>query len=190
MNKFFWIIFLLPILVSGQERLTLQDALGIALKNNYSILISSNTTEIARNNNTPGNAGMLPVVDADASWGETQADLQQSYADGRVVDRTSVNATTTSAGVALNWTLFNGMRMFATKNRLAELEAKGIVQYKIDVENTVQEVISAYFAVVQVRKLLQAIEVNIAIDSERVALGKIRLSSGAGSRLDFLQGLR
>ena len=176
-----------PLIGAAQERLSLQDAIGTALKNNYSIRISANEAEITRNDNTAGRAGMLPVVDGVAELGETQNDLQQTYADGRVVDRKSVNNTVTSAGVQLNWTLFNGMRMFATKSRLSELEARGEVQYRQDLENTVKDVISSYFAVVQIARLLEAIEVNIAIDSERVALAKIRLGTGAGSRLELLQ---
>jgi outer membrane protein TolC len=78
--------------------------------------------------------------------------------------------------------------MFATKNKLAEIEGKGEITYKIQVENTVQQVIAAYFNVAQQQKLIDAINVNISIDSERVALAQTKLEIGSGSRLDVLQG--
>ena len=171
----------------SQERISLQDAIGIALKNNYSILISKNNAAIAFNDNTAGNAGMLPSVDAGAGAEQTVNNLKQEYSDGRTVDRNSVNISTLNAGVALNWTLFDGMKMFAAKGRLEEQEAKGELGFKMEIEQTVQKVIAAYFDVVQRQILIDAIEVNIAIDSERVALAQARLDAGSGARLDLLQ---
>jgi outer membrane protein TolC len=177
----------MPLLTSAQERLTLQDALGIALKNNYNILIAKNTAEIARNDNTAGNAGMLPSVEADASANKTVNDLNQEYTDGRTVDKNGVNITTSTAGVTLNWTLFDGLAMFATKNKLEELAAQGEINFKIQLETTVQNVITAYFDVAQRQILIDAIAINIAIDSERVALAQARLDAGSGARLELLQ---
>ena len=63
-NKARNLIFLVPVLLSGmqlagQEILTLSDAIRIGLENNYSIIIQKNDAQIAGNNNTPGNAGLL-----------------------------------------------------------------------------------------------------------------------------------
>src|SRR5437867_568392 len=54
-------ILLIPFFCFAQkEKLSLEQAIAMALKNNYSISIAGNNAEIARNNNTLGNAGMLP----------------------------------------------------------------------------------------------------------------------------------
>jgi len=178
---------LFPFLAHAQERLTLQDAIGHALKNKYSVLIAKNSAEIAQNDNSAGNAGMLPFIEAQGGAEKTVNDLNQEYTDGRTVDKKGVNITTIDASVGLNWTLFDGMRMFAAKNRLEEIAAKGEINFKIELENTVQNVIAAYFDVVQRQILIEAIEVNIAIDSERVALAQARLDAGSGARLELLQ---
>jgi len=173
--------------IYAQDRLSLQDAIGIALKNNYSILISENNYEVTKNNNSAGNAGMMPSVGAVAATGQTINNLKLIRADGTETDKNSASTTTTTAGIVLNWTLFNGARMFATKERLAELEAKGDVTFKLQIETTVQQIITGYFNVTQQQKLLDAININISIDSERVVIAQTKLEVGSGSRLDLLQ---
>ena len=69
--------FLFPCLAHAQERLTLQDAIGLALKNKYSVLIARNSADIAQNDNTAGNAGMLPFVEAQGGAEKTVNDLNQ-----------------------------------------------------------------------------------------------------------------
>src|SRR4051812_7501318 len=84
--------------VHAQERLSLQDAIGIALKNNYSILISGNNYEIAKNNNTVGNAGMLPSVEGVAGNNKTVNDTKQEFSDGRSIDKSGINTKNVNAG--------------------------------------------------------------------------------------------
>ena len=188
MRRIFFIFFILiSTACFAQESLSLNDAIGFALKNNYSILIYSNEQTIGANNNTVGNAGMLPSVTAAGGLNETVNDLEQNYTDGRTVDRKGVVATTANGGVSLNWTLFDGFRMFIEKNRLSEFAIRDTLDYKIEIENTISDVIGSYFRVGQAQKLIDAIDIIISIDSERVALAQTKLDVGSGSRLDLLQ---
>lgn len=50
--------------MNAQEVLTIEDALKIALKNNYAIKIAKNTLEIDKSNVAIANAGMLPKITA------------------------------------------------------------------------------------------------------------------------------
>lgn len=187
LRKYFFIFFLLPAATFAQEKLSLQDAIGTALKNNYSILVAKNNAAINGNDNTAGNARMLPSVSAAAAISENNNDLKQNYTDGRVVDRSGVNSSSSNAGLTLNWILFDGFGMFVTKNKLSEIAARGEINYKIEIENTVESVIAAYFNVVQMQKLIDATHILIAIDSERVVIAQTRLDVGSGSRLELLQ---
>jgi len=171
----------------AQDPLSLNDAIALALKNNYSILIVANNVSIGANNNTMGNAGMLPSVTASGVVSETVNDLNQNYTDSRVVDSKGVVTSNTNAGVSLDWTLFDGFRMFIAKNRLSEIAMRDTLEYKLEIENTIADVIANYFRIGQNQKLIDAIDIIIAIDSERVALAQTRLDVGSGARLDLLQ---
>ena len=61
-----YIVLLLLCVTNGfaQEVLTLEDAVKIALENNFDIRIASNNLKIDEANATAGNAGMLPKVTA------------------------------------------------------------------------------------------------------------------------------
>ena len=68
--------------VRGQEQLTLQQAISIALANNYDIKLTKNDAEIAKNNNNLGNAGLLPMVAATLNTGGSRQNTVQTQASG------------------------------------------------------------------------------------------------------------
>jgi hypothetical protein len=70
MNKFRLVIAFFALSVcsgsssQGQGVLSLEECVNIALEHNYGLRIVRNQEEILKNNNTLGNAGYLPVLDA------------------------------------------------------------------------------------------------------------------------------
>ncbi|MEM8569242.1 MAG: TolC family protein, partial [Bacteroidota bacterium] len=61
----------------GQEIMTLESAIDLALENNYGIKIARSNQKIAENNSTLGNAGFLPVVTLDANQNNSQVNGEQ-----------------------------------------------------------------------------------------------------------------
>jgi multidrug efflux pump len=173
--------------VQAQETLTVEQAIEIALKNNYDILIAKNAAEIAHRNNTVGNAGMLPTVGATLSDNFTLTNLNQRFTNGTEINRNDVTGNNLNAGVALNWTLFDGMQMFATKGRLKRLEQIGELQFKDEMQTVVANVIIAYYDVVRARQQLRAIDSAISISNERVKLAEMKFQVGSASKVDLLQ---
>jgi outer membrane protein len=172
---------------SAQEKLSLSDAISIALKNNYGILIARNEENIAKNNYTVGNAGILPAVTATASGATTTNDTKQKYATGLEVNKNGVNSQNLNAGIGFNWTLFDGMKMFATYNRLGELNERQKLLSKVEIENMVEQIITGYFNIVQQSQLLKATEDNIDIYNERLRITEAKFQIGSSSKLDYLQ---
>ena len=62
----FLIAFILSFGLTAQETLTLEDALTLALENNYAIKIARKNQEINTNNDDLGNAGFMPSLILDA----------------------------------------------------------------------------------------------------------------------------
>jgi len=171
----------------AQEQLALEQAIEIVLKNNYDIIITKNNATIAENNNSLGNAGMLPKIDVNASTNSANNTTKQEFANGLIVDRGDVKSTNINAGVFLTWTLFDGMKMFATHKRLQELEMMGNLATKIQIENTLSELIITYYNVVRQKQLIKALNENIVISEERLKIAEKKLEIGSGSKLDVLQ---
>src|SRR6476620_3696291 len=70
--------------VQAQEILTVDEAVQIALKNNYDIKIASNDSEVSKTNKSIANAGMLPKIDATLTQNNTIQNTKQTQASGEV----------------------------------------------------------------------------------------------------------
>jgi outer membrane protein TolC len=173
--------------VLAAQKLSLDDAIAIGLKNNYDILIENNLAASAANNNTAGNAGMLPKIDLNAATSFANNATRQEFASGLTVDQTGVRSSSTTTGVYLTWTLFDGMRMFAAKGRLNALEDLASESVKLKIESTVAQIINSYFDVVRQQLLLSGLNENIKYSEERIRIAQMRLDVGNGSRLDVMQ---
>lgn len=190
MSRFFsLILFFAGFCMHGyaQERLSLSDAVALALRNNYSILISKNETEMSANNNTSGNAGFLPSLNVNAAGSKSVNNTKQNYSSGIEVNKNNVSSNNLSAGAALNWTIFDGFKMFATHNKLAELQSKGELNLKIEIENAVSKIITSYFSVVKNKQLLKASDAAIAVYRDRARIAETKFNIGSASKLELLQ---
>ena len=178
---------MLPFKGSAQEILTLEEAIKIALESNYSIRIARNDEQIAKNNNTIGNAGFLPSVDADAQYNASITDTRQESGTLGNREFNGVEATNFGGGVGATWLVFDGFRMFVAKDRLEELESIGQLNTLISVEQTIGNVSAAYYDVVRQKQLLEAQRNAFRVSAERLRIASAKASVGAGSGLERLQ---
>jgi outer membrane protein len=185
--KIISIIIVTHINIFSQQLLTPEEAVKIALQNNYSINIAKNQAEIADNNLTAGNAGFLPDLNANASYSKSITDTKQEFFDGRIQERDNAKSTTLATGVSLNWTVFDGFEMFASLDRLKSLKETGELNFRSEVENNVSDVISTYYNIVRLQQVIEVIKANILISEERVKIAEAMLEVGSGSRFDLRQ---
>jgi outer membrane protein len=190
MNKHFAFacsLLLLTPLLHAQDVLSLQQALEIALKNNLSISIATNQSQIAANDYSWGNAGAMPQLSLGASGSLGNVNTHQLYASGLEVNKQGVQTTAISAGPQVNWVLFDGLRMFATHDRLRELRDMGYINAKMMIENTVAKIIDSYYDVVRQQQLMKALQEMIDIYQERLNIAETKSRIGSGSEADILQ---
>lgn len=182
------IIFCLTLTsVVAQKKLSLEDAINIALKNNYDIQVERNNVDIARINNTAGNAGMLPTVQMSGSGNTGKSTIYQKLSSGTINNYPSQSTTTLNVGTELDWTLFDGGKMFVTKSKLAEIESLGAIQFKDKVLQTQFDVIAAYYDVVRQKQQLNSINEVINYNRERVKIIQAGVNAGYYIKTDLLQ---
>lgn len=175
-----------PVLFA-QKLITVDNAVGIALKNSYDILVSRNDADIAKMNNTAGNAGMLPTV---AANGSDNYSVNNSYIKQYPVSEinsSNVSTNAVNANIQLNWTLYDGGKMFVTKNKLNEIEALGGLQYRTQIEQTVYDVVVAYFNVVKQQQQLVSFNKVISYNQERVTILQTSFNAGSTAKNNLLQ---
>lgn len=178
---------LLPQTTFSQEKLTLEEAIRIGLEKNYDIRIADRQEDIAENNVTLGNAGFLPTADGRISRDFTNNNIRNQFEnnDPREVNGSKTNVT--NASVLLNWTVFDGGRMFIEYNRLQALEKSGKLFTKATVENTVADISDAYYEVVRQARKIRAIEDAIAISEQRVNMTQEQYNVGVSPKVEILR---
>lgn len=190
-NRFYIpIIFIVCIAigpVAQAQKMTIEQAIELALKNNYDISISKNQSLQAANNNTLGAAGMLPRVDLNATGSLANNATKQEFSSGLVVDKSGVQSKNITTGAYLTWTVFDGFRMFATHDRLKALESMGELNVKIQIENTLVKVVTAYYTIAMQKQMINGLKENIAVSEERLKIAQKKFDIGTASKTEMLQ---
>ncbi|GAB4496360.1 MAG: TolC family protein [Saprospiraceae bacterium] len=177
-----------PATPSPNPLLTPEEAVRIALENNYDIRLSQADADIAKINNIKANAGMLPTINFVAGDNVgLNAFQRQTLADGRIIEAYGAFTNTVNAGVQLTWTLFDGKRMYIAKKRLEELEALGQINLRNQVQQTTAQVLQAYYNIVRSRLNERATAEVIALNEERLRIAEARLAAGFAAQTDALQ---
>jgi outer membrane protein TolC len=185
-----WRIFLVCLcfnhLVQAQTSLSLKQAYELALANNFSIQIAANDFDITKKNNVIGNAGMLPSVNGVVNQDNQVVDTKQKFLSGAENNRDAAKSNSLQAGVEMNWTLFNGMKMFATKRRLAELEALGKLRLKQQIENTLSKVARTYLDALLAKEQLLIASQLLALGEKRLTVAKAKVAAGKSAKSEVL----
>ena len=172
--------------MNAQELLTVEEAIKIGLENNYEIKISKNNSKIDQSNVSIGNAGILPALTANVVDTNSLQNSSQTLQNGNVNTLANAKNNRISYGVNLDWTIFDGFRMFARLDQLKELQKLGEEQLKLIVTTRISDVISTYFDLVQQQQQLSALDTTIVISNQRLALAQNRFSIGKASKLEVL----
>jgi outer membrane protein TolC len=180
-------LLLSAIHASAQQVLTVEQAIDLALKNNYDIRLAKNDAAIAANDYAYANWAFAPRLNGSASrvWNTTRT--KQEFVNGSKRDTSGIHSNNFTGNVTLSWTLFDGLKMFATRQKLEAMRDLGDAAMKDALITTVANVIASYYAVVQGKQQLHNLSEQLAIGDERVKLSDAKFQTGLGPKTDWLQ---
>lgn len=171
---------------SSQRILSLEEAIATALQNNYDIMLSKNDSSVAALDYSFRQGAFLPRLTGNFGLTWNDNDQKQEFNTG-VVRKGSVKTNNFNTSVNLNWTLFDGLKMFVSRDKVAEFIKLGELGIKNQVINTIAEVINTYYNIVRQKQQLKAIEEQMNLSQERVKLAQYKLDIGVGAKPDVLQ---
>lgn len=182
MKTVFLFLLLLIFSLQAQQVLTIEDAIRLGLKNNFDIQIARNDARIAENNRGLGTAGFLPSLDVlgNAQYLDSKQETNSPFSFG------NSRAESWGGQILLNWTLFDGFRMFVDKGRFNRLAELGEAQARNIIENSIVGILAAYFNLVQQEQLLEVARNTLEISEARLNKEKVRRDVGGASSTDFL----
>ncbi|MFT7351382.1 MAG: outer membrane protein [Flavobacterium sp.] len=170
----------------SQEILTLKEAIEIGLEKNFDIQISKNNKEIAVTNVAIGNAGILPSLTGNINDNNSVTQSTQTRSDGVTNELNNARNNTLNYGVNLNWTIFDGFRMFARYDQLKTLNLQSEVALQMVVLTKVSDIAETYYTIVQQQEQLKALDTTIVISKKRYDLANNRFTIGRASKLEVL----
>jgi outer membrane protein TolC len=173
---------------SAQQKLSLSDAIAIALKNSYDVELVRNQLSISTINNNPGVAGSLPTVNLTASDNEQMISINQKFPDAtRNTERNNVGSNVLSVGVTGSILLYNGNRVVATQKRLAQLQQLNSNLLNAQLQNTMATVAVRYYEIIRQQELLKTIQKSIAVFQKRLDVLEARKEAGLANNADIYQ---
>ncbi|MEP6645577.1 MAG: TolC family protein [Saprospiraceae bacterium] len=179
-------LFLAATSLSAQNVVELNEVIAAALQNNYDIILAKNDSAVAALDYNYRNSVFLPRLNGALGTNWTNNNQKQKFTTGN--DREGNVATNNlSASLNLNWTLFDGLKMFVTRKKEEEYIQRGELEIKNQVINTVADVVNTYFNIVRQKQQLKAVEEQMSISQTRVDLAQRKLEIGVGAKPEVLQ---
>ncbi|MBL7875357.1 MAG: TolC family protein [Cyclobacteriaceae bacterium] len=183
-------VFLIILLVSAtsfgytQDTLSLARAIQIGLQNNFDVQIGALNLDLAKNNNTWGQAGLLPSINLTAN--QPNSIVQRKPANPFAVPGKNVSDNLNGI-LDVQFTLFDGFAVRLTKERLEKLEELTGGNAQFIMENTVQGIILGYYQVLLLKEQLNVLVRNREFSKERYDYIKLRKELGGAITFDVLQ---
>lgn len=169
---------------SIKEKLSLTDAIEQGLANNFDIRIEQSRVEDATQLNSWGQAGRFPTLSFQASSNNSSTFNQP--ANPFALPGTTQNYRV-SGRANVQWVIFNGMRVNITKEQLEKMEAQSEMQAAITMENTVEQIVSAYYNAKLQQENLKVFETILKLSKDRVELVRLQKDLGSGSSFEVSQ---
>lgn len=189
MKKITYILTFLSISynIHAQPKLAVQEAINIALKNNFDIQIARNDIEINRMNYYAATGEALPNISITASDNEALNAVNQKLNTGSNISRTGAFSNSLGATLNASILLYNGYRIYATKNRLLTLQQQSEQALNAQIQNTIAAVLTQYYDIVRQQSYLQTILQSIEVARKRKEIIDVRKTAGLANNADIFQ---
>lgn len=171
----------------AEDVLTLEQAMQVALKSNYDIRIQRNSTQQTENSRILKYTYLLPSVDATAGINRAYTnDLIESPATFPGSPSGDYITDSRNAQLSLNWTLFDGFRMFRAMELVDTQGDLGQDQLQAQVEELALKVIQSYYTLTVQHTMLQVLQDQEEISRSRYEKAKMRHEIGRAVRRELL----
>jgi len=193
-----FIVFILINLVIypllGQQTISKEEALEIALEKNFGIQVSKNNLEISKNNSSLLNSGFLPTISLNGGSNFTSSNSEIAF-PGQVLEdgspRPNLNlddqeSQRFNGGFNLNYTLFDGLGRKFTYKRLKEQYALSELQLRETIEFTIIQLYSVYFNVAQLTESKSIFKQALEVSKERESRAESAFKYGQTNKLAVL----
>lgn len=182
---FLFCSFTFPLL--SQQTLSLEQLIDRTLQENYQLQVIRNSEQMAQNNNTLGNAGFLPSIELRGEMLQGIQNTEQTFFNEDVRSGDNAVSTRQDAIIELNWTVFDGFRMFVQRDRLSYLAQLSNNDTRYFVEQTLADVTRLYYQLLMEIQVLETVKKSLEVSDFRLKLEEQKRDVGTGNALLYHQ---
>lgn len=184
--KILFVVVAFSIHVQAQKVLSAQEAVSLALENNYGIKMANNTVEIADNNANILNSGFLPTITGNSGASYNLDNTEAVFSNGNVTNLNGAESSRFNASVNLNYTLFDGLGRRYNYKRLKEQKQLTELEARETIENTMLQLFTVYYNVAQLSQNIEAVEQTLRISKDRLTRAEYQFDYGQSTKLGVL----
>lgn len=170
--------------IKESNTLTLEECIAKAMESNYSVLISGNSLEIAKNNVTL--KPFLPSLSLSSRFNDNNQ-AYKNYTQTGEIDQSRSQNTSISNGLNASWRLFDGFAMYATREKQQELLQQGEYNFRSVVENLIISISTQYYKIITLNNQVELLTELLSISQVRYNQALTRYNIGADSGLEYKQ---
>jgi outer membrane protein TolC len=167
--------------------LTLDEALSLAITRNYDVRLARQDSAAARITGSRAITGFLPTANVTATYADGANNLTQVLASGQTIERNGAGYSNLNAVGILNWTIFDGLRMFAAADRLSAAERRGLAIVQSKLQFIIADVITKYSALVATTQFLKQADSAKVLATQRYEIERNRVEAGSVSGVELRQ---
>lgn len=172
--------------LNAQQMLTKEEAVKLALDNNYDIKIANNNVQVAENNTSVLNSGYLPTVTGTAGATYNLDNTEAEFSNGNSTVLNGAESSRYNAGVSLNYTIFDGLGRHYNYKRLKEQYQLSELQARETIENTIVQLFSVYYNVAQLSENLETLDQTLLVTKDRLVRAEYQFDYGQNTKLEVL----
>lgn len=180
------LIFPFLSLTAQNSLLSKEEAVAIALENNFGIEIATNNLKIAENNQNILNSGFLPSLTGNAGGSYDKNNQEATFQDGSVRAIDGAETTRYNASLNLNYTLFDGMGRWYDYKRLKEQYNLSELETRETIETTMIQLFTVYFEIARLTENIRVLEGTYENTEKRLQRAEYSFEFGQSNKLDVL----
>ncbi len=182
------LLVFLPVasLFAQEQVLTKEEAVALALENNFGILVANNNLKVAENNQNILNSGFLPSLTGNAGGNYDISNQEATFQDGNVRAIDGAETTRYNASLNLNYTLFDGMGRWYDYKRLKEQYNLSELETRETIETTILQLFTVYFEAARLTENIQVLQETFSNTKNRLQRAAYGFEFGQNNKLDVL----
>ena len=172
--------------LNGQNVLTMDEAVKKAVSNNFQILLSSNSKEIAKNNTSIHNTGQLPTIALNGGGNYNVDNTTANFQDGRSTTITGATSNSVNMGLDVGYTIYDGQARKYNIEQLKQQFELTDLQLRLSIENAIAQVMDQYYLISSLSNNVDLIDSTIQFNLERLDRAEAQYEFGQVNKLAIL----